>query len=329
MNNLLQEAQIPTTEAADHSTQWIWVARALSIYLIVWLHTDIAPDFVSIAVQGATATFFLISGYYLPDTAKKAAFTSLISARTWLIWATIATLIYALIQGGVSWQQAIGWEIQSYNYPLWFLRTLIIYQLIIAAIVAIGLIPRHRVLITIMLAGMAYFTEWSDLSRLNFSWFVTILIGYSLKSIPMNKIGGYFNNNWLLLLVVAILYLIECNIVTSQAEIMAWKFEPANLTIHSFAYSILILAMSTLIINKLPKSISRLIARIGSCSMFIFVTHAILNGIIHFTSRSYFGGTELMGYWTPLLTLIFSTIVCLCLQSKFPRLMEIVGLPRG
>ncbi len=326
MNNLIQESPQEATKANDLCAQWIFVARAISIYLIVWMHTDISPSFVPTIVQGATGTFFLIAGYYLPRTAKGASLFALISLRTWMIWTAIATALYALLKGSVDWQDAIGWHIQSYNYPLWFLRTILTYEFMLAALMLVGLMPKHSVLITILLAGMAYITQWSDLSAVNFAWFVTMVVGYSLHAIPIEKIYKYLKKYRLLIAGACIIFILQGISVKALALENTWTFEPANICITNISYSILVLMLASLILEKLPKA-SRPIAKIGSCSMFIFVTHAILNGILHLIQHHIDIDLQLINPATPLLTLVFSSMVCLWLRQKFPRLMEFLGCP--
>ncbi len=326
MNNLIQESPQEATQANDLCAHWIFVARAISIYLIVWMHTDISPSFVPTIVQGATGTFFLIAGYYLPRTAKGASFFALISARTWLIWTIIATALYAILKGPIDWQDAIGWHIQSYNYPLWYLRTILVYQFVLAAFMLVGLMPKHSVLITILLAGMAYLTQWSDLSAINFAWFVTMLVGYSLHAIPIEKIYSYLKKYRYLIACSCIIFIVQGITIPAIGAAYDWSFKPANISITSISYSVLVLLLASLILEKFPKA-STYIAKIGSCSMFIFVSHAILNGILHIIQAHISIELHLFNPATPLLTLVFSSIVCLWLRKQFPRVMEFVGCP--
>ena len=43
----------------------------------------------------------------------------------------------------ITWQRVVGWGVAAYNTPLWFLKTLIAYQLVLAGLMALRLLPRY------------------------------------------------------------------------------------------------------------------------------------------------------------------------------------------
>ncbi len=313
------------TPAPKSRAIWIDVSRAIAMFFIMWLHTRNAPVAIHGAVGGGIALFFLLAGYFMPREAAPCAKRAIKLAYTWVIWMIIPSLFY--IWGGMDWewQRGLGWGVGAYNAPMWFLRNLVIFQLMMAGLIAIRFLPKYAVPFAITLACCAYFTEWAQHITICFDYLMVVALGFCLRSIKLGSIYNYLQKNMLILAAMALIILLQPELIRELGLTWDVKYRIPNIPVRMMAYTLLMLLSGIAIAKYLPR-IAEPIAVVGRCMLFIFVAHSLVYGYMIYLESLFFDSIPLDGFWTPLWVMPLMAWIYLKLQKHCPKLAKLLGV---
>ncbi len=298
--------------------EWVDVSRTIAMFFIMWLHTRNAPVAIHGAVGGGIALFFLMAGYFMPREAKPCAKRAVELAWTWLIWMIIPSVFYVLSGLNWEWERGLGWGVGAYNAPMWFLRNLVIFQLIMAGLMAIRFLPKHAIPLCITLFCCSYFTEWAEHVTICFTYMMVVCLGYCLRSIQLNRIHEYLKNNLLLMAAMALVILLQPEVVRELGMEWGVKYRIPNIPVRTLAYSLLMLLSGIAIEEYLPR-LARPMAVMGRCMLFIFVAHSLVYGYMIYLESLVVKDIQLDGWWTPLWVMPLMTWIYLKWQSLFKK----------
>lgn len=297
---------------------WVDCARALAMFFIVWLHANAAPGWVGKVVGGAIALFFLLAGYFLPSSAGKVLERTGRLALAWGLWSLMSVLFLLVVKPyvDITWQRVVGWGVAAYNTPLWFLKTLVAYQLVLAGLMALRLLPRHAWVAVVFLALCSYTTAPSQHLSVRFDYLWIFLLGYAAKQAPLELVRGYMvQNKWILLLViVGVFAQPEC--LEEYAEEVEVSWRHCNLPLKSLAFMTSFLLAGVLLDEYLPR-VADLFARCGQWMLFIYAGHIYLLSPLY----QHKGLSLCWNVWVPLVVLPVMVLLGWLLSRCFPRAM--------
>ena len=297
---------------------WVDCARALAMFFIVWLHANAAPGWVGKVVGGAIALFFLLAGYFLPSSAGKVLERTGRLALAWGLWSLMSVLFLLVVKPyvDITWQRVVGWGVAAYNTPLWFLKTLVAYQLVLAGLMALRLLPRHAWVAVVFLALCSYTTAPSQHLSVRFDYLWIFLLGYAAKQAPLELVRGYMvQNKWILLLViVGVFAQPEC--LEEYAEEVEVSWRHCNLPLKSMAFMTSFLLAGVLLDEYLPR-VADLFARCGQWMLFIYAGHIYLLSPLY----QHKGLSLCWNVWVPLVVLPVMVMLGWLLSRCFPRAM--------
>ena len=298
--------------------EWVDCARALAMFFIVWLHANAAPGWVGKVVGGAIALFFLLAGYFLPSSAGRVVERTGRLAFAWGLWSLMSVLFLLVVKPyvDISWQRVVGWGVAAYNTPLWFLKTLVAYQLVVAGLMALRLLPRYAWVAVVFLALCSYTTAPSQHLSVRFDYLWIFLLGFAARQAPLEQVRGYMvQNKWILLLViVGVFAQPEC--LEEYAEELDVSWRHCNLPLKSLAFMASFLLAGVLLDEYLPR-VAAVLARCGSWMLFIYAGHSYLLSPLYQWKVS----VVLWNVWVPLLVLPVMVLLGRMLSRCFPRAM--------
>ena len=297
---------------------WVDCARALAMFFIVWLHANAAPGWVGKVVGGAIALFFLLAGYFLPSAAGRVVARTGRLALAWGLWSLMSVLFLLVVKPYVdlSWQRVVGWGVAAYNTPLWFLKTLVAYQLVVAGLMALRLLPRYAWVAVVFLALCSYTTAPSQHLSVRFDYLWIFLLGFAARQAPLEQVRGYMvQNKWILLLViVGVFAQPEC--LEEYAEELEVSWRHCNLPLKSLAFMASFLLAGVLLDEYLPR-VAAVLARCGSWMLFIYAGHSYLLSPLY----QWKGVSLCWNVWVPLVVLPVMVLLGRMLSHRFPRAM--------
>lgn len=309
----------PPDAAPPHPprAEWVDAARSAAMFFIIWLHAGAAPAWCGQAVGGALFLFFLLAGYFTPPTAALCLKRAVKLGAAWLLWSLIAGALYALFSPGhaLTWPRLFGWGEAAYNTPLWFLRSLAVYELLPAALTALRLLPRFKWLVLLLLLCYPYADAPAQHLTLRFDYLPVLLLGYCLRGVGLERLHALLlRRAWLwvgcaLLLLALPAYLPCCAALAAHSP----------LPLHAAAVALLLLAAGVLGQRFLPR-FTAYSARMGRGMMFCYVTHSF------FLAPLYTGYEVQWGHniWVPLLLLPLLTACGAWCTRRFPRAMHLL-----
>ena len=297
---------------------WVDCARALAMFFIVWLHANAAPGWVGKVVGGAIALFFLLAGYFLPSSAGRVVERTGRLAFAWGLWSLMSVLFLLVVKPyvDITWQRVVGWGVAAYNTPLWFLKTLIAYQLVLAGLMALRLLPRYAWVAVVFLALCSYTTAPSQHLSVRFDYLWIFLLGFAAKQAPLELVRGYMvQNKWILLLViVGVFAQPECLEEYAEEFDVSWRH--CNLPLKSLAFMTSFLLAGVLLDEYLPR-VADLFARCGQWMLFIYAGHIYLLSPLY----QHKGLSLCWNVWVPLVVLPVLVLLGRMLSRRFPRAM--------
>ena len=298
--------------------EWVDCARALAMFFIVWLHANAAPGWVGKVVGGAIALFFLLAGYFLPSSAGRVVERTGRLAFAWGLWSLMSVLFLLVVKPyvDISWQRVVGWGVAAYNTPLWFLKTLVAYQLVVAGLMALRLLPRYAWVAVVFLALCSYTTAPSQHLSVRFDYLWIFLLGFAARQAPLAQVRGYMvQNKWILLLViVGVFAQPEC--LEEYAEELDVSWRHCNLPLKSLAFMASFLLAGVLLDECLPR-VAAVLARCGSWMLFIYAGHSYLLSPLY----QWKGLSLCWNVWVPLVVLPVLVLLGRLLSRRFPRAM--------
>lgn len=313
-------ASQPAPFAARPRVAWVDSARCLAMFFIMWLHVGEAPFWIPRPVGGGICLFFLLAGYFMPRDAAKAARRALWLGLAWVIWSALTFGLYLLVWPGLEWTWArvLGYGAASYNTPLWFLKNLTIYQLIIAGLAAIRLLPRANWLLVVVLASLSYVKEPAQHEALRFDWMVAVMLGYSLRSISLNRMEQWLKEHlWYVLAAIAFI-LLQRELYPLFVKWQGLSYYRCSLPVAQLCYAVLMCLAAMGLERYLPR-VNGWLATAGGCMMFTYVAHTLLFAIIYHFNLPRWCGFIYAAAGIALLTWLYKR-----LAARWPRTMAIL-----
>lgn len=301
--------------------RWVDCARTLAMFCIVWLHANAAPAGLGHAVGGAIALFFLLAGYFLPGQAGKVLARTGRLALAWLLWSLLSLGLMAVAAPDFefSWQRSIGWGVAAYNTPLWFLKTLVVYQLVAAGLLALRLLPRHGWVLVVGLMLCSYTTAPAQYAAVCFDYFWIFLLGFALKAIPLERISAWVERNIPALFLTALVCLCQPFVLACVAQWAELPWRHCSLPVGALAWALLMLLGGVACARYLPRGAAAL-AFCGRWMLFIYAAHSFLLAPLYGGYNPHF----LWNIWVPLLVIPLLAAAGWWLNRRFPRTMALL-----
>ncbi len=316
---------IPPSEAGAGAAPrprevWIDAARCIAMFFIIWLHTGKSPAWNSDLVGGALCLFFVFAGYFMPQQAGRCAARALRMLWLWVLWSLLSAGLYMLTKQGAvwSWERLVGLGDGAYNTPLWFLRNLAVYQLLVAGMLALRLLPRHAWLTVALLASFAYTCEHSQHITLRFDWMVAFMLGCALRtSVGMESLSRWLRENALALVVAGGLLLVQIHALPALGDALDMAVRLCSLPVESLVYTILYSLAAMALVRWLPRA-AELLAHSGRCMIFCYITHSFGLAVFYNYPQIDFA----CNFWVPVLLLAVLTWLYGVFNRFFPRAMR-------
>ncbi len=303
---------------------WLDAARCIAMIPIMWLHVRNQPNFLDTPVGGAICLFFLLAGYFLPREPSKCLRRTLELGLAWLLWSLISAGFYVLCGQAWRWEQFIGWQMPAYNGPLWFLRNLVIFQLILTALMYIKALPRYCWLWAILLPCCAFSDEYPQHITLNFSWMMALSLGFALGSISLQRISNFLRLHSIALGILCLCVLIQPHLWGWGCGLLDWSFYKSNLPLQSLAYA-LIYCLLALVFESHIYAFTSMLAKAGRNMMFIYAAHILIYSLWIGVEIVFLDNIPHDGLWLALLTIPLLAWLCGLLQRYIPRVMTLLG----
>lgn len=300
---------------------WVDCARTLAMFFIIWLHADAAPWWVGKVVGGAIALFFLLAGYFLPVSAGQVLRRTGRLALAWLLWSLLSLGLMAVAAPDFefSWQRSIGWGEAAYNTPLWFLKTLVVYQLVAAGLLALRVLPRFvRVAVPVLML-CSYTTAPAQYAAVRFDYFWIFLLGFALKTLPLARIGDWVEENMPALFLAGVICLSQPYLLSLYAQWAELPWRHCSLPVGALGWALLMLLGGIACARYLPHGAVAL-AFCGRWMLFIYAAHSFLLAPLYGGYNPHF----LWNIWVPLLVLPLAVLLGRLLHRLAPRLMAVL-----
>lgn len=311
--------------SAARRAEWVDCTRTLAMFFIIWLHADAAPDWVGKVVGGAIALFFLLAGYFLPVTAGRVLERTGRLALAWVAWSLVSVLFLLVVKPyvDIDWQRVVGWGVAAYNTPLWFLKTLVAYQLVLAALLALRLLPRYAWVAVVFLALCSYTTAPSQHLSVRFDYLWIFLLGFAAKMAPLESVKSYISSNkWILLLVIAGVFAQpECLEEYAEEAEVSWRH--CNLPLKSLAFMASFL-LGGVLLDAYAPCVAGYLSRCGRWMLFIYAGHSYLLSPLY----QWKVPVICWNVWVPLLVLPVMVLLGWLLSHRLPRVMALLQAQR-
>lgn len=303
---------------------WVDVARCVAMFFIIWLHTGKSPMWNGQLVGGALCLFFVFAGYFMPRGPRRCATRALQMLWLWVFWSLASVGLYMLSTGdtAITWQRVIGWGVGAYNTPLWFLRNLAVYQLLIAGMLAIGLLPKRTWYLTVLLASFYYFCEYKQHVSLRFDWMMAVMLGVSLRTmVDLPTLSAWLKRQAVWVLGSAIILLVQIHVWPVLGDSCDWAVKDCSLPMESLAFMLLYIYVSMGLAKMLPR-VAGWLAVAGGCMIFCYILHSYALAPFYIHPEWNFAAN----CWVPPLILLLLTWLHLGLQRLCPKAMRILFL---
>ncbi len=290
------------------------------MFFIMWMHAGEAPGWLGKPVGGGICLFFAMAGYFMPREAGKCAWRALKLGLAWLLWSLISLGLFLLVNPDLqwTWEKVFGWGTSAYNVPLWFLRNLTIFQLIIAALAALRILPRYNWLVFVLLLSFSWAAEPRQHLGLRFDWIQAVMLGYCLRCVSLESICLWLRRNTPALLIgIAILHaqLTWYPDVLKHFGISGYS---CSLPLDSLSYAVLYCLVGIAMEQYLPR-LARPLATAGGCMLFTYAAHSLLYAPVYcFKLHGFYD------VWIPFAGLIILTAMGTWLTRKCPRTMRLL-----
>lgn len=304
-----------------HRADWVDCARTLAMFCIVWLHADAAPDWLGRVVGGAIALFFLLAGYFMPRGAAAVADRTWRLALAWVLWSLLSLGLMAVASPDFefSWQRCLGWGEAAYNTPLWFLKTLVAYQLVLVAGMLLRVLPRYRWLLVLLFALGSYTTSPAQYAAIRFDYFWIFLLGFALRDVELERLHAFLEQHARVCLLAVVVLLVQPVLLAAGAQSAGLPWRHCNLPVAALAFMLNFLLLGVLLARYLPR-VAGALAVCGRWMLFVYAAHS-------FVLAPLYGGWNprwLWNVWVPLLALPLLTCTGWGLARLCPRIMAVL-----
>ncbi len=300
---------------------WVDCARTLAMFFIIWLHAAAAPVWTGKVVGGGIALFFLLAGYFLPVSARSVMQRTGRLALAWCAWSLLSVLFLLVFKPyvDIEWQRVVGWQVAAYNTPLWFLKTLVAYQLVAAVLLALRLLPRYVWVLVVFLALCSYTTSPSQHLSVRFDYLWIFLLGFAAKPAGLAAVRQYmWRHGWILMLAVLGVFL-QPEVLEEYADFADVSWRHCNLPLWNLAFMALFLLVSVLLTGCLPR-VAGWLASCGRWMLFIYAGHSYLLAPLYQWKELRWA----WNVWVPLLVLPLLVLLARLLSRLLPRTMALL-----
>lgn len=309
-----------TIHSASGRIAWVDIARCVAMFFIMWMHTGEGPDWLGKPVGGAICLFFAMAGYFMPREASKCAKRALKLGLAWLLWSFLSFGLFLLVRPELqwTWEKVFGWGTSAYNVPLWFLRNLAIYQLIIAALAALRIFPRYQWLLLVLLISFHWAAEPRQHEGLRFDWMQAVLLGYCLRCAPLESIQNWLSRHTIAILACIALMHMQRAWHPELLEYFDISTYGCSLPMVSLSYAV-IYCLAGIYLSRFLPHITRPLATAGGCMLFIYAAHSLLYAPLY--------NYKIHGFydvWAPVLGISILTILGTWLTRKCPQAMRLL-----
>lgn len=300
---------------------WVDCARTVAMFCIVWLHADAAPSGLGRAVGGAIALFFMLAGYFLPREAGKVLMRTGQLAVAWLLWSLLSLGLMAAAAPDFefSWQRCTGWGEAAYNTPLWFLKTLVVYQLVAAGLLALRVLPRYIWVAVPVLMLCSYTSAPAQYAAVRFDYFWIFLLGLALKQVPLAQMEDWMARNTPALFLAALVCLSQPHLLALYAQWAELPWRHCSLPVGALGWALLMLLGGIECARYLPRG-AAVLAFCGRWMLFIYAAHSFLLAPLYGGCNPHF----LWNIWVPLLVIPLLATAGWWLNRHFPRAMALL-----
>ena len=302
---------------------WVDVARCIAMFLIMWLHVGSAPNGLGEWVGGGICLFYLLAGYFLPREPKKLIKRTLGFTLAWVIWTAITTFIYYFLVWRMhvipTWPDILGIGGAAWNTPLWFLRNLALFSLVLTGLTAIKVLPKYQWLCFVAMLAFTYVAEPNQHETLRFDWMRIMMLGFCMRSFPLQTLHELVLKHAKALFIAALIIIGQPYFWEYVLKMYDLSFTPTSLPMSNFAICIMMLTASAIFCQKWPK-IGQLLAKTAPAMMFIFVSH----GLFYILCAYPFTFHPYVAALVPLFVLPLLTVLWLNLKKYFPRFAKII-----
>lgn len=307
-------------EPQNKRAVWVDAARCLAMVSIIWMHSGESPTWLIEPVGGSICLFFVLAGRFMPSAPGQLAARTLRLALAWLLWSLISWGLFILAQPEEPWSlaRAFGIGEAAYNTPLWFLKDLCIFQLLMAGLMWLRVLPRYKWLLLVLLAGFAYAAEPAQHVGLRFDWMPALLLGYCLQGISPGQLRERISSHAPALVVAGVVLLLQQEYYPALLQHFGIRSYTCSLPLASLAYALGYLLLGMAAENLLPKLAGGM-ARCGSCMLFIYAGHSLAYAPFYPFPLPLFVRLALM-----LLVMIALTCLCIALQKLCPRVARLL-----
>lgn len=291
------------------------------MFFVIWLHADAAPWWVGKVVGGAIALFFLLAGYFLPVGAGQVMRRAGRLALAWGAWSMLSVLFLLIAKPyvDISWQRVVGWQVAAYNTPLWFLKTLVAYHLVVAMLQAVQLLPRYSWVLVVFLVLCSYTTSPSQHLSVRFDYLWVFLLGFAAKNVALETMFRYVrSNSWVLLLAVVGVFL-QPQWLEEYADMVDASWRHCNLPLWNLAFMSLFLLVGVAMVGALPR-VAAVLASCGRWMLFIYAGHSYLLSPLYRYEEIRWG----WNVWVPVLVLPLMVMIARGLTRLVPRTMALL-----
>lgn len=290
------------------------------MFFIMWMHAGDGPGWLGKPVGGAICLFFIMAGYFMPRNAEKCARRALKLGLAWLLWSLISWGLFLLVRPELqwTWEKVFGWGTSAYNVPLWFLRNLTVYQLIISALAGMRVFPRFNWLVLVLLISFHWAAEPRQHEGLRFDWMQAVLLGYCLRAVSVASIQHWLRSNSLAIIGCIILMHMQRAWHPDVLEYFDISTYGCSLPMTSLSYAIIYCLAGIYIEQFLPR-ISYALATAGAGMLFIYAAHSLLYAPIY--------NYKIHGFydiWAPVVGLTILGSLGTWLTRRYPRAMRLL-----
>lgn len=306
---------------AANREEWVDCARTLAMFFIIWLHAAAAPMWTGKVVGGGIALFFLLAGYFLPVSAGTALRRTGRLALAWAAWSLMSVVFLLVVKPyvDIEWQRVVGWKVAAYNTPLWFLKTLIAYQLVAAGLLALRLLPRHAWVLVVFLALCSYTTSPSQHLSVRFDYLWIFLLGFAAKPLSLEGMRGYMVRNWWILALVILGVFFQPEVLEDYADFADVSWRHCNLPLWNLAFMAMFLLVSVLL-TRWVSFVAGWLAFCGRWMLFIYAGHSYLLAPLYQWKELRWA----WNVWVPVLVLPLLAVLAWWLTRRLPRVMAVL-----
>lgn len=310
-------SNVPAGVEPGQRAAWVDAARCMAMFFIIWLHAGAAPGWVGEVVGGAICLFYVLAGYFMPQVPGSCARRAGRLLLAWLLWSVLsAGLALAVEPGaGFSWARFVGLGAPAYNTPLWFLRNLALYQLVVALSLWLRVLPGYVWWVVVLLLGCAYAVEPAQHVGLRFDHLWWVVLGVGLRGVPLAGLRLWLGRYAWLLVGGGVFLLVQPYVLDAVLGV-AWRRSALPV---AELVAVVGFCVAGVLGERFCPQVVRCMVPVGRCMFFSYAAHSFM------LAPLYAGWVPAFAWnvWVPLPVLLLLTWLCLLGQRCFPRVLAL------